>query len=258
MLSIRSAASTSTSEPRPIVTPLELISASASLGLERDRRRSRRAAAPPSPCSVSPPYSAQPRPISTLPMSAISDRSPWPTEPTMRTIGCTPALSSATSSSISSRRTPTPAFSMPLTRESIIARTTSVGSGRPYDDTWSATVANEKRARSPRAGCGGARASPARCSGRRRPRRWRARGRPRRAPRAPGPAPPGRARRARARAGDRQHVVDGQAVAAEERCSRWLRPLSPISTMYRTSDLSDREDRGPDRGCRGARRGGPV
>ena len=68
-------------------------------------------------------------------MSAISDRSPWPTEPIIRTTGWIPALSSATSSSISSRRTPPPALSIPLTRESIIARTTSVASGRPYEET---------------------------------------------------------------------------------------------------------------------------
>ena len=128
--SSRSAPSIRTSEPRPIVTPLEAISPSASLGPSDSGASPARSSAS-SPRITSPPYSAQPRPITTLPMSAISDRSPWPTEPTIRTIGCTPAFNSATSSSISSRVTPTPAFSIPLTRETIIARTTSVASGRP-------------------------------------------------------------------------------------------------------------------------------
>ena len=130
MLSIRSAASTRTSEPRPIVTPLALISPSASLGPSVIASSPARASAS-APRSVSPSYSAQPRPISTLPMSAISDRSPCPTEPTMRTTGCTPRLSSATRASMSSRRTPTPALSIPLARETTTARTTSVASGRP-------------------------------------------------------------------------------------------------------------------------------
>ena len=130
MLSTSSAASTSTSDPRPMVTPLALIRPSASFGPRLIGSIPARASAS-SPGSVSPSYSAQPRPIRTLPMSAISDRSPWPTEPIMRTIGCTRAFSSATSSSISSRLTPTPALSIPFTRETIIARTTSVASGRP-------------------------------------------------------------------------------------------------------------------------------
>ncbi len=130
MLSIRSAASLRTSDPRPTVTLLALISPKASFGpsaIVSIRARARAS----SPGSVCPSYSAQPRPISTLPMSAISDRSPCPTDPTIRTTGCTRALSSDTSRSISSRLTPTPAFSIPLTRETIIARTTSTGSGRP-------------------------------------------------------------------------------------------------------------------------------
>ena len=61
------------------------------LGPERDRLEPGAASAS-SPGAVSPSYSAQPRPISTLPMSAISDRSPWPTEPTIRTIGWTPGV----------------------------------------------------------------------------------------------------------------------------------------------------------------------
>ena len=127
------------------MTPLALISPSASFGPSViGSIPARRNAS--SPCSVSCPYSAHPRPISTLPMSDISERSPCPTEPSMRTIGCTSALSASTSASTSSRVTPTPAFSIPLMRETIIARTTSVASGRPYMPVWSATVANEKRA----------------------------------------------------------------------------------------------------------------
>lgn len=69
--------------------------------------------------------------MSTLPMSAIWARSPWPTDPMSRTTGCTRALSSAMISSMSSRRTPTPALAIPLARVSIMARTTGTGSGRP-------------------------------------------------------------------------------------------------------------------------------
>ena len=91
MLSMRSAASTSTSDPRPIVTPLELISPSASLGPSAIGSRPARASAC-SPGRVSPSNCAQPRPIRTLPMSAISDRSPWPTDPIIRTTGWMPAI----------------------------------------------------------------------------------------------------------------------------------------------------------------------
>ena len=221
MLSIRSAASTRTSEPRPIVTPLALISPSASFGPSViGSIPARRSAS--SPGSVSPSYSAQPRPISTLPMSAISDRSPCPTEPTIRTIGCTPALSSATSSSISSRRTPTPGLQHPVDardhhRPHDVGRQRTpvggdlVGDGgeRERADLVERDVVARQRAEP------GVEPVHRLAAGQHA------------VDHVAGGADPDQRLRveldARAAARHGQHMVHGQAIAAERRCSRWLR-----------------------------------
>ncbi len=76
----RSATSARTSEPWPIVTPLALMSASPSLAFSRmgSRPAALRASAPG---ILRPSYSASPRPMRTCPISAISARSAWPTDP---------------------------------------------------------------------------------------------------------------------------------------------------------------------------------
>ena len=78
--SVRSATSFRTSAPRPSETPFAPISASASFAASSIGSSPTPASASP-PRSIWPSTSARPIPISTLPMSDISERSPWPTEP---------------------------------------------------------------------------------------------------------------------------------------------------------------------------------
>src|SRR4028118_2145614 len=68
----------------------------------------------------------------TCPISAISARSACPTDPPSRTTGCTPALSASTKAVRSSVLTPTPPLAIPLTRVTIIARTTSGLTSAPW------------------------------------------------------------------------------------------------------------------------------
>ncbi len=86
--------------------------------------------------SSSPLSSASPLPIMTTAIAAMCMRSPAPTEPALGTIGCTPALSIATSNRTASSVRPEPPRAAPLTRASIEARTSSVSSAGPMPLAW--------------------------------------------------------------------------------------------------------------------------
>ena len=64
-------------------------------------------------------------------IAAMCMRSPAPTEPSRGTMGCTCALSIATSSCTASSVKPAPPRAAPLTRASIAARTSALSSGGP-------------------------------------------------------------------------------------------------------------------------------
>ena len=76
----------------------------------------------------------------TQAIAAMCMRSPAPTEPALGTIGCTPALSMATSSCTASSVRPEPPRAAPLTRASIAARTSSVSSGGPMPLAWASII----------------------------------------------------------------------------------------------------------------------
>ena len=120
----------------PVMNWVPLISASPSLAPSTSGSSPTRRSAS-APGSSSPPTSASPSPTSGSARCASGARSPLaPSEPRDGTRGCTPAASSASSSSTVSRRTPDAPVASALARSSMAARTTSVGNGSPTPQAW--------------------------------------------------------------------------------------------------------------------------
>ena len=216
MLSMRSAASTSTSEPRPIVTPLELISPSASLG----------------PSTIGSRPGARQRPFAREGLAL--ELRPAAPDQDLADVGHLRQVALAHGADHPDDRVDSVVEQLDERLDELAPdadarlehavdarhdhRAHDVGGQRAaVEGDLVGDGGKRERARSRRAGCGGATSEP-------RPgvqavdgtRRWPARGRRRHAPRARRPNAASSSSTRAPAASDGEHMVDGQAVAGED------------------------------------------